>query len=338
MQQYDPPFTINNKITNLVADVTELVVTLLFIHKDFLDLHLRKVSQIRTIHSSLAIEHNSLSLEQVTAIIDGKRILGHPVEILEVKNAHTAYKQLLSFDPLSVEDLLKAHKLMMKDLVTGYGHFRTSGVGVFAGTELIHMAPPAQRVQDLIKSLFDWYKHSELHPLIKSAIFHYEFEYIHPFADGNGRIGRLWHSLLLGKWKDIFYWTPVEELIQKKQAEYYKALSDATAKTDCSCFVEYILEIIKETLVSIFCKNSSTDQVTDQVEFDLLPPVKKLLYVLGKDTLSSNQIMERLKLTHKPTFRHNYLNPALEQHLIEMTIPNKPKSRLQKYRKTNVKA
>ena len=163
------------------------------------------------------------------------------------------------------------------------------------------MAPPAQRVQDLIKSLFDWYKHSELHPLIKSAIFHYEFEYIHPFADGNGRIGRLWHSLLLGKWKDIFYWTPVEELIQKKQAEYYKALSDATAKTDRSCFVEYILEIIKETLVSISCKNSSTDQVTDQVtnqvtdqvEFDLLPPVKKLLYVLGKDTLSSNQIMER---------------------------------------------
>ena len=120
MQQYDPPFTINNKITNLVADVTELVVTLLFIHKDFLNLHLRKVSQIRTIHSSLAIEHNSLSLEQVTAIIDGKRILGHPVEILEVKNAHTAYKQLLSFDPLSVEDLLKAHKLMMKGLVTGY--------------------------------------------------------------------------------------------------------------------------------------------------------------------------------------------------------------------------
>ena len=148
----------------------------------------------------------------------------------------------------------------------------------------------------------------------------------------------MWHSLLLGKWKDIFYWTPVEELIQKKQAEYYKALSDATAKTDCSCFVEYILEIIKETLVSISCKNSSTDQVTDQVEFDLLPPVKKLLYVLGKDTLSSNQIMERLKLTHKPTFRHNYLNPALEQHLIEMTIPNKPKSRLQKYRKTNIKA
>lgn len=190
---------------------------------------------------------------------------------------------------------------MMKGLVTGYGHFRTSGVGVFEGTELIHMAPPAQRVQDLIKSLFDWYKHSELHPLIKSAIFHYEFEYIHPFADGNGRIGRLWHSLLLGKWKDIFYWTPVEELIQKKQAEYYKALSDATAKTDRSCFVEYILEIIKETLVSISCKNSSTDQVTDQVtnqvtdqvEFDLLPPVKKLLYVLGKDTLSSNQIMER---------------------------------------------
>lgn len=246
MAKYIPPFQTTNKITNLVADITELVVTMSFIHKDFLNSHLRKINNIKTIHSSLAIEQNTLSLEQVTAIINGKRVFGHPVEILEVKNASVAYEQLLSYDPLSIDDMLKAHKLMMNELVTGFGHFRTTGVGVFAGTELIHMAPTAQKVPELMSNLIDWYKGSALHPLVKSAIFHYEFEYIHPFADGNGRIGRMWHSLLLGKWKKIFYYLPVEELIQKRKSEYYKALSNATAMTDSACFVEYILEVIKD--------------------------------------------------------------------------------------------
>ena len=352
---YAPPFNFTNHIVNLVAKICEQLAILSCLHQDELTLQQKRLYKAKSIHSSLAIEQNTLSLEQVTAIINGKRVFGHPVEILEVKNASVAYEQLLSYDPLSIDDMLKAHKLMMNELVTGFGHFRTTGVGVFAGTELIHMAPPAQKVPELISNLIDWYKGSDLHPLVKSAIFHYEFEYIHPFADGNGRIGRMWHSLLLGKWKKIFYYLPVEELIQKRQSEYYKALSNATAMTDNACFVEYILEVIKETLVS-FTESADTDQVTDQVTdhvtdqvtakysasntklntFDKLSPVAKLIYVLGNDTLSLKELMERLHLSHKPTFRQNYLTPALEQHLIEMTIPDKPKSRLQKYRKAKV--
>lgn len=355
MPVYAPPFNFTNHIVNLVAKICEQLAILSCLHQDELTLQQKRLYKAKSIHSSLAIEQNTLSLEQVTAIINGKRVFGHPVEILEVKNASVAYEQLLSYDPLSIDDMLKAHKLMMNELVTGFGHFRTTGVGVFAGTELIHMAPPAQKVPELISNLIDWYKGSDLHPLVKSAIFHYEFEYIHPFADGNGRIGRMWHSLLLGKWKKIFYYLPVEELIQKRQSEYYKALSNATAMTDNACFVEYILEVIKETLVS-FTESADTDQVTDQVTdhvtdqvtakysasntklntFDKLSPVAKLIYVLGNDTLSLKELMERLHLSHKPTFRQNYLTPALEQHLIEMTIPDKPKSRLQKYRKAKV--
>lgn len=329
MSVYTPPFKFTNHIVNLIAKISEQLAKLSCLHHDKLSIEQKRLFKAKTIHSSLAIEQNTLSLEQVTAIINGKRVFGHPVEILEVKNASAAYEQLLSYNSLSIDDMLKAHKLMMNELVTGFGHFRTTGVGVFAGTELIHMAPPAQKVPELISNLIDWYKGSDLHPLVKSAIFHYEFEYIHPFADGNGRIGRMWHSLLLGKWKKIFYYLPVEELIQKRQSEYYKALSNATAMTDSACFVEYMLEVIKETLVS-FTESTDTDQVTDHVntnnisEFEKLSPVAKLIYVLGNDTLSLKELMERLHLSHKPTFRHNYLTPALEQHLIEMTIPDKP--------------
>ena len=348
MSAYTPPFNFTNHSVNLVAKICEQLAILSCLHQDKLTLQQKRLFKAKTIHSSLAIEQNTLSLEQVTAIINGKRFLGHPVEILEVKNASVAYEQLLSYDPLSIDDMLKAHELMMNELVTGFGHFRTTGVGVFAGTELIHMAPPAQKVPELISNLIDWFKGSDLHPLVKSAIFHYEFEYIHPFADGNGRIGRMWHSLLLGKWKKIFYYLPVEELIQKRQSEYYKALSNATAMTDSACFVEYILDVIKETLASFANVTNSTVHVTDQVTakdstsntklntFDKLSPVAKLIYVLGNDTLSLKELMERLHLSHKPTFRQNYLTPALEQHLIEMTIPDKPKSRLQKYRKAKV--
>ena len=348
MPVYAPPFNFTNHIVNLVAKICEQLAILSCLHQDELTLQQKRLYKAKSIHSSLAIEQNTLSLEQVTAIINGKRVFGHPVEILEVKNASVAYEQLLLHDPLSIDDMLKAHKLMMNELVTGFGHFRTTGVGVFAGTELIHMAPPAQKVPELISNLIDWYKGSDLHPLVKSAIFHYEFEYIHPFADGNGRIGRMWHSLLLGKWKKIFYYLPVEDLIQKRQSEYYKALSNATAMTDSACFVEYILDVIKETLASFANVTNSTDHVTDHVTakdstsntklntFDKLSPVAKLIYVLGNDTLSLKELMERLHLSHKPTFRQNYLTPALEQHLIEMTIPDKPKSRLQKYRKAKV--
>ncbi len=216
-----------------------------------LNLHLRRENRIRTIHSSLAIEQNSLSLEQVTAIIEGKRVLGNPNEIKEVQNAYDAYELLLTLNPLSINDLLKAHQLMMNGLVKENGKFRSGGVGVFAGEKLMHMAPPAKFFPQQIQDLFTWYQESEMHPLIKSSIFHYEFEFIHPFQDGNGRLGRMWHSLLLGKWKELFYWLPVEELIQSRQNEYYETLGRADKEADSFCFVELMLEMICCSLTEI---------------------------------------------------------------------------------------
>jgi Fic family protein len=291
--------------------------------------HLRKENRIRTIHSSLAIEHNSLSLEQVTAILNGKRILGNPNEIKEVKNAYEAYEMMLELNPASVKDLLMAHKMMMNGLIPESGRFRSGGVGVFDGDVVVHMAPPAELVPGQIQDLFDWYKASEMHPLIKSAVFHYEFEFIHPFADGNGRMGRMWHSLLLGKWNKLFYWLPIEELIRSRQQEYYDALGKSDKVADSCTFVELMLEIILDTL-----KKTSVVGSTDDPAEDALPePIKKLLNVLGDKKLAAAEIMEQLGLSHRPTFRKNYLNPALKLGLIEMTIPDKPNSRNQKYRK-----
>ena len=172
-----------------------------------------------------------------------------------------------------------------------------------------------------------------LHPLIKSAIFHYEFEFIHPFADGNGRMGRMWHSLLLGKWKEMFFWLPIEELIQSRQKEYYDALGAADKQADSAGFVELMLEIIRDSLTEITVVGRSTDQDSDQVTVQDKTPIERILSALGDETLSATELMERLGLSHRPTFRKNYLNPALEQKLIERTIPDKPNSKNQKYRK-----
>ena len=322
-----------DKMTSLIADISEQVGRITVLQEGISSPHLRRENRIRTIHSSLAIEHNSLSLEQVTAILDGKRVLGNPNEIKEVQNAYETYDLMLQLNPASVDDLLKAHKLMMNGLVPENGKFRSGGVGIFDGEVLIHMAPPAEFVQKHIHNLFAWYQISELHPLIKSAIFHYEFEFIHPFADGNGRMGRMWHSLLLGKWKELFFWLPIEELIQSRQKEYYNALGAADKQADSAGFVELMLEIIRDSLTEVTVVGSSTDQVTDQVTDQDRTPTERLLSALGDETLSAAELMERLGLSHRPTFRKNYLNPALEQKLIERTIPDKPNSRNQKYKK-----
>ncbi len=337
MSNYKPPFHMTDKMTSLIAEISEQVGRITVLQEEAISPHLQRENRIRTIHSSLAIEHNSLSLEQVTAILDGKRVLGNPNEIKEVQNAYEAYELLLRLNPASVDDLLKAHKLMMNGLMPENGRFRSGGVGVFDGEVLIHMASPAEFVPEHIHNLFAWYQQSELHPLIKSAIFHYEFEFIHPFADGNGRIGRMWHSLLLGKWKELFFWLPVEELIQSRQKEYYDALGAADAQADSAGFVELILEIIKDSLTEVTVvghnNDQDSDQVTDQVADQDKTPAERLLFALGNDTLPAADLMVRLGLSHKPTFRKNYLNPALEQKLIERTIPDKPNSRNQKYRK-----
>lgn len=329
MGEYKPPFHMTDKIMNLVADVSEQIGRIKVLSHGNLNPHLRKENRIRTIHSSLAIEHNSLSLEQVTAVINGKHILGNPNEIREVKNAYDTYEMMLLLNPYSVKDLLKAHKIMMKDLIPENGKFRSGGVGVFDGDVVVHMAPPARLVPGEIQDLFAWYKESEIHPLIRSAIFHYEFEFIHPFADGNGRMGRMWHSLLLGRWNEIFYWLPVEELIRSRQQEYYDALNKSDRESDSSTFVEFMLEILLDTLKETTVVGDASDSAGKLEN----PYVQKLLDVLGDEALSATEIMERLGLSHRPTFRKNYLVPALARGIIEMTIPEKPKSRNQRYRK-----
>ncbi len=201
---YIPPFTVTDEITSLVADIAEVVGHLSATAAQLPTPQLRKKNRIKTIQSSLAIENNSMTIEQVTAIVDGKRVLGPPNEIQEVKNAIDAYELLFELDPFKAKDLLKAHKLMMADLVNENGKFRQGGVGVFDGERCVHLAPPAGRVPILIADLFDWVKTTKVHPLISSCVFHYEFEFIHPFADGNGRLGRMWQTLLLMRWKPIF--------------------------------------------------------------------------------------------------------------------------------------
>ncbi len=333
MGEYTPPFRMTEAMTYLIGEICEQVGRIAVLQEKPINPHLRRSNRIRTIHASLAIEHNSLSLEQVTAILDGKRILGSPNEIREVQNAYEAYDLMLQLDPSSVKDLLRAHKLMMQGLVPECGRFRSKGVGIFDGNVLVHMAPPAEFVPEHIQNLFDWYKASALHPLIKSAVFHYEFEFIHPFADGNGRMGRMWHTLLLGKWKELFFWLPIEELIKSRQKEYYDALGLADRTADSSGFVELLLQIIRDSLREIATHGRSTDHDGDQNTDQDKTPVEKLLDALGNDTLSATDLMARLHLSHRPTFRKNYLTPALKQNQIERTIPDKPKSKHQKYRR-----
>lgn len=246
--EYKPPFTINDAIVDLVSHASyELGRASVMMQSDH-SVHLRRQNRIRTVHSSLAIEHNTLTLGQVTAILDGKRVLGDPREIREVKNAFDAYDLLVDIDPMSVKALLAVHRAMMDDLAAEAGMFRTQGVGIFDGDQLVHMAPPAELVAGQVSDLIAWYGESTLPPLVKSAVFHYEFEFIHPFQDGNGRIGRFWHTALLGQWDPVFYWLPVEELIQKNQQGYYDALGTADRRADSSGFVEFMLGLFVDAL------------------------------------------------------------------------------------------
>ena len=216
-------------------------------------------------------------MDQVSAIIDGKRVLGPPQDIREVKNAYEAYEMLTRLNPYSIKDLLKAHKVMMSDLVKESGTFRSKGVGVYAGTELIHAGTPPQYVPDLMRQLFTWLKESKLHPLIKSCIFHYEFEFIHPFADGNGRLGRLWHTLILAKWREFFIWIPIETMIHERQEAYYRALNVSNTAGESTFFVEFSLKVIRDLLSEL----SENDAEGENLQYDSTED--KLLALLRQD-------------------------------------------------------
>ena len=269
---YSPPFCMTDEITGLVIEIGELVGAVSVDARLSPDPRLRRENRIRTIYSSLAIEQNTLSLDQVTDVIDGKRVLGPPKDIREVKNAYEAYERMELFDPCSMDDLLAAHRLMMQDLVTEAGRFRAGNVGVFREGQLIHAGTPAAYVPEVMAQLFAWLRESGLHPLIKSCVFHYEFEFIHPFADGNGRTGRFWQSLILQRWKPIFAWLPVETLIRERQEEYYAALNAANSQGESTAFVTFMLSVIRDALAELrqsqrlHVVNNGAENVVDQRE------------------------------------------------------------------------
>lgn len=243
-----PPFTITEKITNLVAQIAEQIGKIQGSGEYSRNLHLRKVNRLRSIQSSTAIEGNRLSLGQISDVIDGKRIIGNPREIREVKNAYEAYENMLKLDPFNTKDFLTAHQLLTADLVNESGKFRSGDIGVFSGKKVVHFGAKPEFVPELIKDLFDWAKKSDIHPLIKSSVVHFEIEFIHPFADGNGRIGRLWQTLVLTAWHELFAWIPTETIVYKNQSEYYRVLSDAEKTADSTEFIEFMLAAIAETL------------------------------------------------------------------------------------------
>lgn len=301
---YQPPFTMTEEITNLVIEIGEQVGAVAAYDSLQPNPTLRRENRIKSIHSSLAIEQNTLTLEQVSDIIDGKRVLGPPQDIREVKNAYEAYERISSLDPYSVKNLLLAHRIMMEGLVKEAGVFRSKNVGVYAGNQLIHAGTPANYVPELIDQLFTWMKQSKLHPLVKSCIFHYEFEFIHPFADGNGRTGRLWQSLILQKWKPFFAWLPVETLIHEKQDEYYAALNASNSEGESTIFVTFMLQIIRDALADIIKTQDSHRNVGVNVGINVGTNEKKVLALLRQDgRLTAKILASTLGLTERQVER-----------------------------------
>jgi len=324
MSDYQPPYTITPEILNRVAEISEAVGRLAVLSSEVRALRLRRINRIRTIHGSLAIEGNTLSEAQITAILEGKRVIAPPREVQEVKNALSAYDRFDTWRPEVEKDLLEAHRVLMSNLIDEVGVYRSSGVGVMAGGQVIHMAPPAERVPQLMGDLFRWLATTDAHPLIASSVFHYEFEFIHPFADGNGRMGRLWQSLILARWNPLFADTPVESLVFEHQAEYYQVLQESYQQADSAPFIAFMLRMILEAVTT------SAPQVSPQVS----PQVRKLLAVIQGE-MSREALQSALGLLDRKSFRERYLKPALIDGLIEMTLPGKPNSRLQQYRLTD---
>lgn len=296
MRNQKPPFEITNQMIDYVAEIAELVGKLSAVSSFSANPTLRRSNRIRTIHGSLAIEQNTLSLEQVTAVLNGKHVLAPPKDIAEVKNAYEIYERLDELDPYSVDDLLIAHGIMTRGLVEESGAFRTRPVGVVdIEGNVLHFGTLPQYVPDLVMELLNWVKTSEVHMLIRSCVFHYELELIHPFADGNGRVGRLWHTLLLSQWKPAFAWLPVESIIHDRQQEYYEAINASNDAGESTAFIEFMLSAIKASLTeAISMSEGMSDRKMDKI------------------TLRWNKIQEYLKT-------HDYIMNADVRELCEVS-------------------
>ena len=315
-KELSPPFKITNDILNLVYEIGELVGKI-SAEKEFeKNLTLRKENRIKTIYSSLAIEQNTLTLEQVTDIINGKRVLASLKDIKEVQNAYEIYERLEELDENSMKDLLLAHKIMTSELIKESGRFRSKNAGVYQGDKLIHMGTLPEYIPELINNLFLWLKKSEEHPLIKAAVFHYEFEFIHPFQDGNGRIGRLWYSLILSKWKKFFAWLPIESLVQKYQKEYYIAINNSNRDGESTEFILFMLKIIKETLIELIEIQKSTDKATDKATDKNKEKIKSLIEYLDQNNSINNKEAQNL-LNISESAAKRFLNKLVKENILE---------------------
>ncbi len=322
---YFPPYEITDEMLEIVSEIMENLGKLSGVNGLEKLPRLRRVNRIKSIHSSLAIENNTLSIRQVTDVIDGVRVVGPKDDIIAVQNANLAYKELENIDAYDINDLLKIHGIMMKDLVGGAGKLRTGQVGVYnQDGKVIHIAPPAEFVPRQLAQLFDWIKNSPANMLIKSSVFHYEFEFIHPFNDGNGRTGRLWQTALLSSWKPIFAWIPIESIIKDNQEHYYKAITLSTSQGKSNIFIVFMLDVINKAIHEILKDTKNHyNHINNQIA--------QLLKVIESYPQSATELMQKLNLKSRVGFRKNYLQPALEAGLIGMTEPDKPTSKNQKY-------
>lgn len=291
VRRYEPPLTLTPAMLSSVAAISEQVGRWSATDGARLSPQLRRENRIRTIQASLAIENNTLSLEQVTAVLAGKRVLGLPREVQEVRNAFAAYERLDAWQPDSVDDLLAAHALLMTGLVDRPGRFRSGGVGIYRGEVLLHMAPQARRVPRLVADLLSWLARTELHALIASCIFHYELEFIHPFADGNGRMGRLWQTLILSRWQPMLAWLPVETVIRARQPEYYAALAAADQAGESAPFVQFMLEALLAAMSEAVARSAGSEISSDKSSEKILGLLRQ------KPQLSARGLADQLSLT-----------------------------------------
>ena len=260
-----PPYEISNRILEFIASISELVGEIKAARLIKPPTELRKRNRIKTIQASLEIEGNTLSIEQITDLINDKRVLAPKKDILEVKNAIEVYSKLDTFNARELDSLLKAHKLLMSGLIEFPGQFRKTPVGIAKGKDLAHIAPKGEMVYPLIKDLFDYLKNDTDLPLIKSCVFHYEFEFIHPFTDGNGRMGRLWQTLILKDYSKVFEFLPIETLVKERQNEYYDVLGQADRQGSSTSFIEFMLEIIKSSLDDLLNTQNFTATDSDRI-------------------------------------------------------------------------
>jgi len=330
MDKYIPPFEISNEMLKKVSDIMEKIGKIDSFTNIDKTPYLRKQTKINSVHSSVAIENNPLSLEQVKDVINGKLVIGEQKDIQEVKNAYKAYEMLKDINPYSIDDLKKVHGVMTFLVEEVSGEFRTSSEGVFDDNgNCIFVCPPGDRVNSLMNDLFEWLNENKdtIHPLILSSIFHYEFVFIHPFTNGNGRTVRLWQNSILYKWKDIFEYLPIESKIHKYQDEYYDSIAKCHKNANSNVFIEFMLKMIDETLDEAI--STSHLPITNETI-----NINKLLDVMesGKP-MTATEIMEKLGIKSKETLRGQYLDPAIKQGLVSLTIPDKPTSKNQMYYK-----